>query len=96
MSTTEVHVSGQMFILSSNSVVEALKNEVVMAVRGGGSFVDFDTVGHGIMSMLITTMIPVRFQTIEGPQDQVDEGEERSLAIDSLVEFDAFLRDLDW
>ena len=35
------------------------------AAREGAAFVDFRTVGHGVISLLVTASIPVRFETVE-------------------------------
>jgi hypothetical protein len=72
MLITRVRVDGQSFFLSPEQDVEATKEAIVAAVRDGSGFVDFLTVGHGRVSVLITPSIPVRFQVIERTVEELE------------------------
>lgn len=65
MHVTRVRFDGQTFLLDPAQDVAAAKEAVVMAARQGAGFVDFRTVGHGVISLLVTPSIPVRFETVE-------------------------------
>ena len=65
MHVTRVRFDGQTFLLDPAQDVAAAKEAVVTAAREGADFVDFRTVGHGVISLLITAHIPVRFETVE-------------------------------
>lgn len=95
MRIIKARVDGQMFILSPGTDVAALKSQVVAAARGGADFLDFGTVGHGVVSVLITSMIPVRFEVLDRSQEQVDEWEQHPPFIDGLVDADAYLARLE-
>jgi hypothetical protein len=76
MIINKVHVDGQTFILAADQNVAALKQEIVAALGGGRSaFVDFATVGLGLISVLITPHLPIRFETIERTEEQMLEWE---------------------
>lgn len=71
MKVSKVRVDGQMYILQPDSDVGALEREIVTAVRAGGGFVTFHTVGRAAISVLITPGLPVRFEVLESPEEQV-------------------------
>ena len=73
---TRVRFDGQTFLLDPAQDVAAAKEAVVTAAREGADFVDFRTVGHGVISLLITAHIPVRFETVERSAGQLKRLEE--------------------
>ena len=62
---TQVRFDGQTFLLDPAQDVAAAKEAVVTAAKEGAGMVDFRTVGHGVISLLVTPQIPVRFETEE-------------------------------
>lgn len=73
----KVRVDGQMFILDPDQDVEQLQREILDAIRAGGKFVNFNTVGRATISVLITAGIAVRFEVIDTPDGQLDQWEKR-------------------
>jgi hypothetical protein len=65
MKVTKVRFDGQTFLLDPSQEVEDSKRSIVAAVRDGADFVDFVTIGHGTISLLVTPNVPVRFETID-------------------------------
>lgn len=83
MKVSKVRVDGQMFILQPEADVDALQTQIVDAVRGGGGFVTFDTVGRLAISVLISPGIPVRFEVMEQPEEVVAEWEENPPSLEA-------------
>lgn len=77
MKVNKVRVDGQMFILDPDQDVEQLQREILDAIRAGGKFVNFNTVGRATISVLITAGIAVRFEVIDTPDGQLDQWEKR-------------------
>lgn len=71
MLINKVRFDGQTFLLGQDQDVDELKSEIVAAVRRGSDFVDFQTIGHGTISLLVTPSMPVRFQVIERTEEQL-------------------------
>ena len=65
MHVTRVRFDGQTFLLDPAQDVEAARQAVVVAAREGADFVDFRTVGHGVISLLVTPSIPLVIETVE-------------------------------
>ena len=82
MQVTKVRIDGQFFILDDTQHVQDLKDEIVEAVRAGGAFVDFDTVGRGTLSVFVSSALPVRFETITLSEAQLSEWSEHPPRID--------------
>lgn len=91
MQIIRARVDGQLFILNTGTDVAALKALIVTAVREGADFVDFDTIGRELVSVLITPTIPVRFEILERSQEQVDEWEEHPPSLDGHVDAETYL-----
>ncbi|WP_150308277.1 hypothetical protein [Planctomonas psychrotolerans] len=68
----KVRVDGQEFFLSEVQEIDDLKELIVAAVRQGGDFVTFHTVGRGPISVLCTPGIPVRIEVVERSEAEVD------------------------
>jgi hypothetical protein len=95
MKINKVHVDGQSFILAAEEDVPALKALILTSLQGSGSaFVDFESVGRGLISVLITPSLPVRFEVIDRTEDQMKDWEsnppvisdEQSLDLDRYLE----------
>jgi hypothetical protein len=71
MLINKVRFHGQTFLLAPDQDVDELKAAIVTAVREGSDFVDFSTVGHGTISLLVTSSLPVRFQVIDRTEEQL-------------------------
>ena len=94
MKINKVHVDGQTFILAAGEDVPALKEQIVAACTNGRSaFVDFESVGLGLISVLITPNLPVRFETIERSEEQMQEWETYPPAVrdEQSADIDRFL-----
>ena len=51
--------------------VDALQEQVVAAVAGGGAFVRFEPIGRGEIAVLVTQRTPVRFEIEEHSDAEV-------------------------
>lgn len=71
MKINKIHIDGQTFLLDTGEDVEDLKTRIVAAASGGAAFVDFETVGRGVISALITPSMGVRFEVIDRTRDQM-------------------------
>jgi phosphosulfolactate synthase (CoM biosynthesis protein A) len=67
-----VRFDGQTFFLDEGQDVAETKRQIVAAVREGSDFVDFVTIGHGTISLLVTPSVPVRFEVIERSEEQLE------------------------
>jgi hypothetical protein len=72
MLVNKVRFDGQTFLLDPTQDVDATKKAIVAAVREGSAFVDFLTVGHGSISLLVTPSLPVRFEVIERTEEELE------------------------
>jgi hypothetical protein len=72
---SKLRVDGQMFILEPGQDVAGLEQEILEAVRSGAGFVRFETVGRGLVSVLITPKIGVRFESLERTEQEIAEWE---------------------
>jgi hypothetical protein len=82
----KLRIDGQMFILEPQNDVAALKTQIVDAVRDGARFIDFTTVGHRQVSVLVTAHIPVRFEIIEKSEEQYDQWEKHPPSYDDHLD----------
>jgi len=71
MKVTKVRIDGQVFFLAPTQDIADLKAQIVAASRGGSDFVEFDTIDHGSIAVLITPTESARFQTIERSDEEV-------------------------
>jgi hypothetical protein len=72
MLINKVRFDGQTFFLDPSQDVAKTKAAIVAAVREGSDFVDFQTIGHGTISLLVTPSLPVRFEVIERTEEQLE------------------------
>ena len=81
---------GQTFLLDPSQSVEDTKREIVTAVREGADFVEFHTVGHGTIALLVTPNMPVRFETIERTEQELERLEAEPPPLDQppFIDFD--------
>jgi hypothetical protein len=71
MQISKVRFDGQTFLLDPAQDVGETKAAIVAAARHGSDFVDFRTIGHGTISLLVTPNLPVRFETIERTEQEL-------------------------
>lgn len=90
MKVTKVRFDDQTFLLDPEQDVAEAKLAIVTAVREGSDFVDFHTVGHGIISLLVTANLPVRFETLERSEEDMDRLEADPPPLDSRPNFGDF------
>jgi hypothetical protein len=82
MRLNKVRFDGQTFLLDPDQDVDLTKEAIVMAAREGSDFVDFRTVGHGTISLLVTPTVPVRFEVVERSEEQFEQFEADPLPLD--------------
>jgi hypothetical protein len=87
---SKLRVDGQMFILEPGQDVAGLEEEILEAVRGGAGFVRFGTVGRGLVSVLVTPKIGVRFESLERTEQEIAEMELDPPPIDVDSDFAEF------
>lgn len=73
MKVTRVRFDGQRFFLDPEQDVAETKASVVAAVRAGAEFVDFTTIEHGTISLLVTASVPVRFEVLERTAEDLEQ-----------------------
>lgn len=73
MKVVKVRFDGQTFLLDPEQDVEATKAAIVTAAREKADFVDFRTIGHGTISLLVTAQLPVRFEVIERTEEEIEQ-----------------------
>jgi hypothetical protein len=88
MLISKVRFDGQHFLLDPSQSVDETKAAIVTAVRDGSDFVDFATIGHGTISLLVTPNLPIRFEVIERTEDEIEELEANPPPIDTDARFD--------
>ena len=72
MRIIKVRFDNQTFLLDPEQDVEETKRAIVAAAREGSEFVDFRTVGHGTISLLVTPNLPVRFEVVERSEEELE------------------------
>lgn len=65
MLVKHLQIDGQSFYLEQDEDIDALENLIVEAVKGGPRFVKFRAAGYGLVSVLVTPRIGVRFDSRE-------------------------------
>jgi hypothetical protein len=86
MHIVHVRIDGQTIALAADTDVSGVKERIVAAVRDGGGFVDLETSGRRVLSVLITPSIHVRFEVFEVDDNDVD-GERDPSFFDSFEVF---------
>ncbi len=71
MQITKVRVDGAEFFLPEDQVPKGLQSKIVSAVRAGGDFVTFNTLGRGPIRVLCASGIPIRFETVERSDEEI-------------------------
>ena len=71
MRVVHLQIDGQSFFLEPDEDVNALEALILDAVREGPSFLKFRAAGYGVVSVLVTPRIGVRFDTREVGEDEV-------------------------
>lgn len=86
MQIVHARIDGQTIALAADTDVSGVKQRIVAAVREGAGFVDFETYGRRVLSVLVTPSIHVRFEVFEVDDDDID-GELDSSSIDNFEVF---------
>lgn len=82
MLITKIRIDGQIFYLDPGEDVQALQDRIQDAARTMPTFVEFRSVGHGKVSVLVSAVIPVRFEQVERTKDEYEEMQEHPPAAD--------------
>ncbi|MCU1479778.1 MAG: hypothetical protein JWQ19_564 [Subtercola sp.] len=77
-----------MFYLPETEDVPELKRRIETAAHDKAKFVEFTTIGHGRVSVLVTPVIGVRFEEIEHTHEEVDQMELDPPTIDFGYDFE--------
>ncbi|WEO77969.1 hypothetical protein BJQ94_02710 [Cryobacterium sp. SO2] len=89
MRINKVHVDGQAFIIAEDENVPALKEQILASLKVGRSaFVDFESTGIGLVSVLITPNVRVRFEAFDRTEEQMRDSEPVATSQD--------IADIDW
>lgn len=75
MLVTRLRIDSQVFYLPETEDVPDLKRRIETAAQNHAKFVEFMTIGHGRVSVLVTPVIGVRFEEKERTPDEVDQME---------------------
>lgn len=87
MQVTHLQIDGQSFFLEPDENVEALEALILDAVASGPHFLKFRAAGHGLVSVLITPRIGVRFEIREVDEAAVANWDSAPPAIDIPFEY---------
>ncbi|MDQ0744167.1 hypothetical protein QFZ62_001475 [Clavibacter sp. B3I6] len=82
MKITRLQIDSQTFYLDDAQDVDALQAEIVEAAARSASFVHFDTIGHGRVSVLVTQRLGVRFEIQDRTEEELAEWEAHPPVID--------------
>jgi hypothetical protein len=82
MLVKHLQIDGQSFYLEPDEDIDALENLIVDGVKTGPRFVKFRAAGYGLVSVLVTPRIGVRFETREVDDDEVAGWDEAPPVID--------------
>jgi hypothetical protein len=69
MQIVHARIDGQTFALATDTDIDHVKRCIVEAVREGAAFVDIETFGRRVLSILITPATSVRFEVFEVDDD---------------------------
>lgn len=72
MRIVKVRIDGQEFFLPGEVDVIALRQQVLTAIARNGDFVDFQPVGYGEVSVLVTAHTKVRLEVQEHDASEVE------------------------
>jgi hypothetical protein len=86
MKISKLRVDGQMFILEPGQDVARLQEQILGAVGGGAGFVQFETVGRGTVSVLVTPYVGVRFESLERTEQEISDWQIDPPPIDSEID----------
>jgi hypothetical protein len=88
MLINKLRIDSQVFYLSPDEDIAALKQQILDAARGVADFVVFTPVGHGLVSVLVTPHTPVRFEEQERSEDELHEWENDPPRTDYTTDFE--------
>ena len=83
MKINKVRFDGQTFLLDPDQDLAETKQAIVAAAREGSDFVDFQVVGHGTISLLVTPNLPVRFEILERSEAEFERFEANPPPLDN-------------
>jgi hypothetical protein len=61
-----------MFLLEPDQDLERLQEQILEAVGQGAGFVRFESVGRGSITVLVTPLIRIRFESLERSPEQIE------------------------
>jgi hypothetical protein len=82
MRVNKVRFDGQTFLLDPIQDLAETKKAIVAAAREGSDFVDFQVLGHGTISLLVTPNLPVRFEILDRSEEELERFEADPPALD--------------
>lgn len=82
-----MRIDGQQFFLAPDFDLDGLKSQLLDSARGVAEFVDFQPIGHGLVSVLMTPQTPVRLEVEERSEEQITEWEEHPPTSDLSSDF---------
>jgi hypothetical protein len=72
MQIVQARIGGRTVVLAARADLGGLKRRIVEAVKQGAGFVDIETAGRRMLSVLVTPAIPVRFEIVEVDDAELD------------------------
>lgn len=73
MRIVKLRIDGQEFYLPGDADVDALRRQILDAIAGRGDFIDFQPVGYGDVSVLMTPLTKARIEIQQRDESQVKE-----------------------
>jgi hypothetical protein len=71
MLINKLRIDSQMFYLAADADIAGLKARILEVVHGMADFVEFQPIGLGRVSVLMTPHTPVRFEEQEHTEDEL-------------------------
>jgi hypothetical protein len=72
MRIVKLRIDGQEFYLPGDADVAALKAQILTAIKSSGDFIDFEPIGRGVVSVLVTPHLKARIEIQDHPDDEVE------------------------
>ncbi|MCU1529238.1 MAG: hypothetical protein JWP75_3001 [Frondihabitans sp.] len=69
----KLRIDGQMFFLEPTQDITQLKQQILDSARGVAEFIEFQPMGHGRVSVLMTPQTPVRFEVEEHSEEELSD-----------------------
>lgn len=87
MLVNHLQIDGQSFYLEPDEDVQSLQDLILKAVSDGPGYVRFRAAGYGVVTVLITPRIGVRFESKEIDDQQIAKWDDEPPAIDAWNEW---------